>query len=95
VELRIMSTYARQAEVMKTTKELAFEGHLYFLRVHEGKAERYKDFVEARTDASNTLNQLAVIEQAFGQGPVRELIEKNVRRAQEELVRRVVEEATR
>jgi hypothetical protein len=81
--------------VMKTTKELAIEGHMYFLRVHEGKAERYKDFVEARTDASNTLNQLAVIEQAFGQGPVRELIEKNVRRAQEELARCVVEEATR
>jgi len=95
VELFAMSTYARQAEVMKTTKELAIEGHLYFLRVHEGKAERYKDFVEARTDASTTLNQLAVIEQTFGHGPVRELIEKNVRRAQEELARRAAEEARR
>lgn len=90
-----MSTYAPQAKVMKTTKELAIEGFLYFLRVHDGKADRYKDFVEARVHAATTLNQLAVMEQAFVHGPVRKLIEKNVRTANEELAQRAVQQATR
>lgn len=61
-----MSTFARQYEVLRISKEQALEGFFYFSRVREERASKYPDFVEARQDAMTTMEQLAVMEQAFG-----------------------------
>lgn len=80
-----MTTYARQVEVLKITDEQALEGFFYFARVREEKAEKYKDYVEARQDASATLQQVAIIEEAFGTESARQWLANGVARAKAKL----------
>lgn len=61
-----MTSYARQAAVLRITQELALEGFMHFLRVHEGKAKDYPKFVEDRLEAAETLEGLALIEEVYG-----------------------------
>ncbi|HZH50283.1 MAG TPA: hypothetical protein VEZ16_00225 [Microvirga sp.] len=79
-----MTTYARQVEVLKITDEQALEGFFYFARVREEKADKYKDYVEARQAASATLRQLAAMEKAFGTEKVRDWLKDAVERAGQE-----------
>lgn len=66
-----MTTFARQYEVLKVTEEEALEGFMHFLGVRTSKAEKYTDFVADRLSAVTTLEQLAIMEKAFGTERVR------------------------
>lgn len=80
-----MTTYARQVEVLRITKEQALECYWYFARVREEKADKYKDYVEARLEASATLQQVAIIEEAFGTESARQWLANSVARAKAKL----------
>ena len=80
-----MTTYARQHEVLKITEEQALEGFMYFLQVRDSKAEKYHHFVEDRLNCVNTLEQLALMEQAFGTAWVRDLLDRGTQKAREKL----------
>ncbi|PVE25407.1 hypothetical protein DC522_05795 [Microvirga sp. KLBC 81] len=80
-----MTTYARQHEVLKITEEQALEGFMYFLQVRSSKAEKYHHFVEDRVSCVSTLEQLAIMEKAFGTEKVRNWLDEAVAKAQAKL----------
>lgn len=78
-------TFARLVEVMKTTRELALEGFMHFIGTHEGKAKDYPDFVEARVAAFERLQQLAIMEKAFGYERVARWLDETVKKAEAQI----------
>ncbi len=66
-----MTTFSRQYEVLKVTEEEALEGFMRFLGIRTSKAEKYPDYVAERLSAVTTLEQLAIMEKAFGTEKVR------------------------
>jgi len=73
----------RQAEVLKVIDEEKLEGYFYFVRTREGKADKYPDFVLARSAASHTLKRLAAMAEKVDEAWVETCLSTMEQKAQE------------